>query len=239
MIYSFSDPLANLFGEWASKVTGWSIVLRLVLALLIGFLIGCERSRKRHTAGLRTNILVAVGSAVAMIVNLALAEAGNNTDVARLAAGVITGIGFIGAGAIITNSRAQVTGITTAAALWSSGCLGVAAGAGCYTIAIAGTLIIFLALQLLPSIEHKIKESSRQSNFHIELLTRPDLEKLIDYIRSLGLSVLSIAYDPAYANTGLSVYTIQVYSEAKDRLTCTAIKEKLEKLEYIHYIEII
>jgi len=238
MFLTINDPLVNLL-PWSGSVNTWSILLRLVLAALIGGAIGYERSHSRHTAGLRTNILVCVGSAVAMIVNLALQESGLTTDAVRLAANVLTGIGFIGAGAIITNSRSQVKGITTAAALWADGCIGVGIGAGCYTLSIAAAILIVLALTLLPSLEKRIKAKSRQTNLHIELLSRPDLEKLIDYIRSLNITINSITYDPAYANTGLSVYTVSVYDGSLNYHKSSEIKEMIEKLDYVHYIEII
>jgi len=235
MIFTTIDPISSLLGQWSIDLTLGSIILRLTLATIVGGLIGAERSNKHHTAGLRTNILVCLGSCVAMIVNQFL----DGADNARLGAAVLTGIGFIGAGSIMVTSRSQVTGITTAAALWGGCCIGLAIGCGFYTVAIVATILVVICLICLPAIEAKLKESTRGFELHVELNSRPDLAKLLDLVRSKNIVVKSITYDPAYANTGLSVYSISFFSQGKNYVKYNELIEELKKLDYVHHVDIL
>lgn len=115
-----------------------SLLVRFLLAVLCGGVVGFDRGKSRHAAGLRTHILVCMGSAAVMMVNLYLCQVLNlSTDASRMGAQVISGIGFLGAGSIIVTSRSQVRGITTAAGLWASACMGLAVGAGYFEAAVA------------------------------------------------------------------------------------------------------
>jgi putative Mg2+ transporter-C (MgtC) family protein len=119
------------------------ILIRLLSAAVLGGLFGLEREFRHKKAGMRTNILVALGSALAMVVSIMF-----DADQARIAAGVITGIGFLGGGLII-QSQGQVHGITTAATIWVVAAIGLACGAGYLTAAIAATLIGLATLYFL------------------------------------------------------------------------------------------
>ena len=119
------------------------ILFRLFLAAILGGLFGMEREHKHKDAGLRTNMMVSLGSASAMILSLAF-----EIDPARIASGVITGIGFLGAG-VIMQSRGEVHGITTAATIWVVSSIGMAAGYGYYSLALATSLIGIAVLYLL------------------------------------------------------------------------------------------
>jgi putative Mg2+ transporter-C (MgtC) family protein len=126
------------------------LLLRLVLAAALGAAIGIERELRRKPAGLRTNILIAVGAALFTIVSIELASNGGTPD--RVAAQIVTGIGFLGAGAIMRSGR-NVHGMTTAATIWVNAAIGMAAGAGAYAMAAIGTLVTVGVLTLLPPIE--------------------------------------------------------------------------------------
>lgn len=237
MLLSYQDPIVKLVGDWAYDINVWSVILRVVLACLIGGIIGAERASKHHVAGLRTYILVCLGSCAAMMTNQFISD---SADVARLGAGVVTGIGFLGAGTIMVTSRNQVRGLTTAAALWACGCVGLAIGIGFYTMAIAAAIVILLALVLLPKIEQSLQDRAKLVDIHIELLSRPDLKKLLEYVRSNNIQVLSIAYDPAYANTGLSVYSIALKINKNEQgkyIKHDLLLKKLKALEYVNYVE--
>ncbi|NQT07073.1 MAG: MgtC/SapB family protein [Candidatus Omnitrophica bacterium] len=125
------------------------IIIRIVLALFIGAIIGFERERHGRAAGLRTHMLVCTGSALIAMTSIYLAEnygsISQNCDPARVAAGIITGIGFLGAGTII-RSKTSVLGLTTAASLWAVSGLGLAVGIGFYKAAIFAAIAIFLTL---------------------------------------------------------------------------------------------
>ncbi len=134
------------------------IAKRLLLAALIGGVLGFERELRQKSAGLRTNILIAVGAAVFTVLSVEMA-AGFNADPARIAAQIITGVGFLGAGAIMRTDRGAIHGLTTAATVWVNASLGMAAGAGRYRLAMIGALITALVLFGLPPFERRIERS--------------------------------------------------------------------------------
>lgn len=139
---------------------GWEgICMRLLCAMIVGTVIGIEREYTHRPAGMRTHILVALGACAVMITGqLIFAQYhvyGAVPDPARLAAQVITGVGFLGAGTILREG-ANVKGLTTAASLWSVACLGIAAGGGYYTVALVGMIFIFITLTFFETLQNKL-----------------------------------------------------------------------------------
>jgi len=136
-------------------LTDVQIIMRLVLSVFLGGVIGLERQLHRRTAGLRTHILVCLGSCLIMLTSMYVFDIYSNRvalDPARIASGVITGIGFLGAGAII-REREGVRGLTTAASLWMVAGIGLAVGCGFRNAAIYTTILAFVALYLLRRVE--------------------------------------------------------------------------------------
>ena len=132
----------------------WQVMLfRLLLAAGAGAIVGVERERKDHAAGFRTMLLVSAGSCLFTLMSVVVA--GSEHDPGRIAAGIITGIGFLGAGAIIRHGG-QVQGLTTAASIWAISAVGMAAGLGWWQAVIAGTGLMFLALTLLKWVERRL-----------------------------------------------------------------------------------
>lgn len=135
------------------------ICLRLLCAMIVGMVIGTEREYTNRPAGMRTHILVALGACAVMItgqlVFVQYKAAGGTPDPARLSAQVITGVGFLGAGTILREGS-NVKGLTTAASLWAVACLGIAAGGGYYTVALAGMVFIFITLTIFEVIQNKL-----------------------------------------------------------------------------------
>lgn len=131
------------------EITYGTIFFRLFLSIVIGGVLGLERGRKSRPAGLRTYILVCLGSTVVMMTNQYVSQCMNTGDPVRMGAQVLSGIGFIGAGSIMKTGRNQVRGITTAAGLWAAACIGLAIGIGFYEVAIAGGILIFIVLSLI------------------------------------------------------------------------------------------
>jgi putative Mg2+ transporter-C (MgtC) family protein len=125
-------------------------MLRLLLAAGLGAAIGIEREFRRKPAGLRTNILIALGSALFTTISIQIARGGGTPD--RIAAQIVTGIGFVGAGAIL-RSRGSVHGMTTAATIWINAAVGMAAGAGEFAMASVATLITLIVLAVLAPLE--------------------------------------------------------------------------------------
>jgi len=133
------------------------LMLRLLLAAALGAAIGVERELRRKPAGLRTNILIALGSALFTTMSIDLATSGGTPD--RIAAQIVTGIGFLGAGAIL-RSRGEVHGMTTAATIWVNAAVGMAAGAGAYTTATLATVITLVVLAVLGPAEDYFERRS-------------------------------------------------------------------------------
>lgn len=146
------------------------IMLRLLLAGLLGGVIGYEREHTNRPAGFRTHILVCVGAALVMVTSEFIFEkygATSNIDPARLGAQVISGIGFLGAGTIIRDGF-NVRGLTTAASLWAVSCVGIAAGIGFYGGAVATTILIFVTLITLKKAEKHFSKKNRYRTFIVE-----------------------------------------------------------------------
>ena len=131
------------------ELTVTAIVVRILVAVILGGIIGMERGMKNRPAGLRTYMLVCVGACVVMMINQYTYQVYGVGDPVRLGAQVVSGIGFLGAGTIIVTSHNQIKGLTTAAGLWASACIGLAIGIGLYEIAVVGGAAVFLSLTVL------------------------------------------------------------------------------------------
>jgi putative Mg2+ transporter-C (MgtC) family protein len=141
-------------------ILDWTGIFRLILAAVLAALIGYNREKLNKAAGIRTNVIVAVISCVIMILSVEVAKfsssaSGVEGDPARLAAQVVSGIGFLGAGTIIKQED-KVEGLTTAASLWGVAGLGLAVGYGLYDISIVAALIIFISLRVAPSLKKRV-----------------------------------------------------------------------------------
>jgi putative Mg2+ transporter-C (MgtC) family protein len=139
------------------------ILFRLLLAAGLGAAIGLEREYRMKPAGLRTNILIALGSALFTITSIQLAEIGGTPD--RIAAGIVTGMGFLGGGAIL-RSGTHVQGMTTAATIWVNAAIGMAAGTGQYALATIATAMALVVLAVLPPIEAFFETHSDSADSH-------------------------------------------------------------------------
>jgi putative Mg2+ transporter-C (MgtC) family protein len=142
-------------------MTPRELTLRLLLAAGLGAVLGIEREIRRKPAGLRTNILIALGSAMFTTVSVRLADGGGTPD--RIAAQIVTGIGFLGAGAILRSGR-NVHGMTTAATIWVNAAIGMAAGSGEYGMATIATAITLIVLAVLAPIERRIEGAKRDAD---------------------------------------------------------------------------
>lgn len=148
------------------------ICLRLLCAMVVGMVIGTEREYTNRPAGMRTHILVALGACAVMITGQLIfvqyKALGGTPDPSRLSAQVITGVGFLGAGTILREGT-NVKGLTTAASLWAVACLGIAAGGGYYTVALAGMVFIFITLTIFEAIQVRlVGPGNSLHSYHME-----------------------------------------------------------------------
>lgn len=188
-----------------------SIVARLVLAAFCGGLIGIEREKKRRAAGFRTHILTAMGAAMTTLVGqylLTLGESGAEnfvSDPLRLGAQVISGMGFIGAGAIIVTRRKQVKGLTTAAGLWTTAIIGLAAGAGCYLEVVFSTVMIILAEMLFSKAEYYLMSNPRIVNVYVDFVNKSEIYRINERINEQKIEILDAEITKGSEDEGISV----------------------------------
>jgi len=184
-----------------------SVLLRLVLAMLFGGMIGLERGRKHRAAGFRTYMLVCLGSALTSILSQYLfvqlstvwaeiaTTTGRQVDVSRLGAKVYSGIGFLAAGTIIVTGRQEVKGLTTAAGLWASACMGIAIGAGFYECVVIAFVLMFLCIHFLPLVEGYLLENARNMNIYVELRSLDEIGTLLARVKAQGVQIYNVEID--------------------------------------------
>lgn len=155
--------------DFAREIDLLSVTVRLLAALLCGGLIGIEREFKRRPAGFRTHILICLGAALTTLTSQYLyLSLHMYTDIARLGAQVIAGVGFIGAGAIVVTRRQRVKGLTTAAGLWTDAIIGLVCGAGYLEGALAATAMVLIAELFLIKIEYRFARQATDMNLYVE-----------------------------------------------------------------------
>jgi putative Mg2+ transporter-C (MgtC) family protein len=182
--------------DYLRELNIWSVMLRLTVAMVFGGLIGLERGRKGRAAGFRTYMVVCLGAALTMVMgqyegymltevwNEVVSKTDARADVSRFGAQVINGIGFLGAGTIIVTRKQEVKGVTTAAGLWASACVGLAIGAGFYEAVLIAFLAIFLSIRVLTPVENVIIENARNMNLYVEFDSLDDIGAIIGKIKS-------------------------------------------------------
>ena len=234
-----TDPIATFLGSWSTALNGYSIFFRIILAVLLSAIIGWERSSKRHSAGFRTFIIVTLSGTVVMLIDLYMNSIFGG-QFFLLSALAIVSAARIATRTLFFTSRNQIMGLTTAVALWGSCILGLAVGAGLYTITAITFLTMILCLSKLPTLEFYLKNRSNHFEIHLELINSLNLQNFVSTIRKLGLTIDAIEMNPAYANSGLSVYSIAISissEELKKYKTHKEIIEALATLDYIYHIE--
>lgn len=190
--------------DFLRELNIWSVVLRLTLAMIFGGFIGLERGRKGRAAGFRTYMMVCLGAALTMILGQyegymltgvwkeVARRADIRADVSRFGAQVINGIGFLGAGTIIVTRRQEVKGVTTAAGLWASACVGLAIGAGFYEAVLLAFLAIFLSIRVLTPVENVAIENARNMNLYVEFESMDSIGAIISKIKSQGAHIYEV-----------------------------------------------
>ena len=213
-----------------------SIVVRLVLAVLCGGIIGIERERKRRPAGFRTHILICLGAAITTLTSqYILFELQLPTDPMRLGAQVIAGIGFIGAGAIIVTRHRQVKGLTTAAGLWVTAIVGLCCGAGFYEGVILATLIILVAEMLFSKLEYFIISHARTSNIFVEYTHNDTLAKILETIKQTGAYIIELELSKSSTSNNNSTVTFSIKSSRNT--SCQALMTMISKLDGVVSVE--
>jgi putative Mg2+ transporter-C (MgtC) family protein len=225
-----------------------SYLVRLAIACLLGAVIGFERDIHGRAAGLRTNMLVCMGSALFMLISVSVAEKFSSNpgdpllrvDPSRIAAQIVTGIGFLGAGAIIKEGF-NIRGLTTAACLWVSAGVGMAAGAGYFEMAILVTLIGLFTLVVVNHFE-KIYAKDSYRILEITVANDADISSLISVVKRKRLKILFLDFDRDYkTNRMVITFTIRLfYKGVTDKLSHRIVNDlencgyPIQKLKWGH-----
>lgn len=218
------------------EVTYLAVVLRIFAAVIFGGIIGLERGMKNRPAGLRTYMLVCVGSCLIMLTNQYLFQVSGAGDPMRLGAQVVSGIGFLGAGTIIVTKHNQIKGLTTAAGLWAAAGVGLALGVGFYEAALAAGFAIFSILTLLQKWDDKMHRNTKIIELYIELSESCAVGSLIRNLRDLNLEVesLQIEHDVVLEDNARPLIATL---KSKKRGDHNILLEKIKSFEGVVHLE--
>lgn len=230
-----NDPIAKLLGEWAQTVTIGSVLIRVALAIVFAFIVGCERSRKGHTAGLKTFLLLSLTSASCMIIDNAL-----GLTFPACSIGAIISSAILGGNSILFGAKNQIKGLTTSAWLWTCSIFGLLAGAGLYTTSLILMVVYAIILWLFPDVEKGLKKASKHFEIHVELLNKNNLKGFMTTLRELGLRIDDVEINSAFINSGLSVYSMKLTIESdelKKQKSHDDLIQALRSIDYVQYID--
>ena len=233
-----TDIIAKLLGIWSSEVNIASTALKTVMAVLMALILGCERAKNRHAAGLRTLIVLSIGSVLAGIADMYFVEV-LGTQFAFLSAAVVIGIAIISANTIIFSSKNQIKGLTTSMGVWAMAIISALLGFGLYTASLIGFVALMIGFLAFTKLESYIKTRSNHLEVHLELKSRNSLQEFMGTIREFGLKIDDIESNPAYANSGLGVYSVKltvVGDKLKNKRHADII-EALSVLDCVYFIE--
>ena len=218
------------------ELTYMAVGLRILAALIFGGIIGLEREMKNRPAGLRTYMLVCVGSCLIMMTNQYIFQATATGDPTRMSAQVVSGIGFLGAGTIVVTQRNQIKGLTTAAGLWACAADGLALGIGFYEAALIGGVAIYVVLTLLHRWDDRMRMKGRVFDIYFELSKEYPLGNFMRAVRAMDLELSGIRMESdTVLRDGASAFIATV--KAKHRVAHASILSEISKLDGVDYLE--
>ncbi len=221
-----------------TEITPATTIVRLVISLFFGTIVGAERQLRRRDAGIRTFSLICMGSAAAMLVSIWLPQTYPNFlngDPGHIAAQVLTGIGFLGAGAII-QSRGSIQGLTTAACIWGMAVIGLAVGAGMYIAAACATVLTLFVLLSLEKLEKRLFLDGVNKILTVYCnTTSPDLEAIEIILRKNHVYVISIFYENDFEkDNAVITYKVNIKSVS----TYNTLFNEIRMLGYVTQIRL-
>lgn len=224
-----------IFGINFSELNEWSILLRLVLSAVLGAILGLERTRKLRPAGLRTYMLVCIGSCVVMLSGLYVFERyGPGFDPARMAAQVISGIGFLGAGTIIVTANHKVKGLTTAAGLWAAACMGIAIGLGFYIVIAGSFLLLVFTMSAADRLESLYYRKLNRISIYLVISSLDMLRDIINSVKEDGIEFSSIEFSETIEHEGVAISAVL---RMKKFITHDVVLEKLMSNDNVIFVE--
>lgn len=218
------------------EVTYVAIAFRIISAFVLGGIIGLERGMKNRPAGLRTYMLVCVGSCLIMLTNQYIYQVFGTGDPVRMGAQVVSGIGFLGAGTIVVTKRNQIKGLTTAAGLWAAAAVGLALGIGFYEAAFFGGTLVFVIITVIHSWDNQIHRFSKTVEVYVELSRDISLAEFTRSIRDLDIEVdgIQMEHDNIHEN-GIRSFIVGL--KAKKMRTHAELFSDIRSIPGVIYLE--
>ncbi len=214
----------------------WNTLLRAFLAAVMGGIVGMERGKQGRAAGMRTHILVCLGAALTAMTGMYAVEVlGYASDPLRIAAQVVSGIGFLGVGTILIKGRFQITGLTTAAGLWTVAAIGISLGIGFYEGAVVIFTLAVLATTIMARLEYRIKRRNTRFGIYLEIVGADNVKATVKQL-SENYPTTDIQITPprsgTQGNVGIEA-NVHTTTKSFSDLTPKSMAEELEKLEHV------
>lgn len=225
------------FMDIAASWTAAGIWIRLIFSLAVGLVIGIDRAMKRRSAGVKTHVLVCMGSALVMLTSEYLVRTfpEAKADITRMGAQVISGVGFLGVGTIMITGRNQVRGLTTAACLWICACVGLAAGAGFVEGAAYALILIVVTLKVLARVDVIVHERANVFSFYLEFNVNKSVAGFIDEMRmkDVRISSFDVTKNKIKGEGPSATMTVEV----RDKELKKTLLHDIQAMEYVRYAE--
>lgn len=225
----------DMFHNFLTEMTFESVALRLVLAAVLGGVVGVERAHKRYAAGIRTFALVCLGSALATVTALYLGVLSAEADIGRIPAQILCGIGFLGAGTIIVTDRKQIRGLTTAAGLWVTSAIGIAVGAGFIWAALLCAGLVLLTTYGMHYMSRYVENHTRTIEIYVEI-ERMQVDKLLHFIREQDYLMISMERrnEPPIMDGDIA---LRIELDMRKQYYHPQLMDDIMGVEGVHYIE--
>ncbi len=223
------DWLVNTTHNWSML----SVFFRLLLALIVGLIIGIDREMKRRVAGIKTHILVCLGACIVMITSQYMMETFvDGGDPARMGAQVISGVGFLGVGTIIVTGRNQVRGLTTAASIWVCACMGLASGIGFIEGVLITLVMLVFTLKVLGRLDKLVHRKAKTFDLFIEFTDNKGLTRFMDKMRTDGvrLGTVTIGKGEGEDDGPNAIVAVKLYEKDREQFVSGLQREKYIKL---------
>ena len=212
-----------------------AIALRLIGALVCGAMVGLDREMRNKKAGLKTHVLVCLGAALCMIVSecIILGREGVTTDATRIAANVVTGVGFLCAATLMTRGNGSLHGLTTAAGLWSTAVIGLACGTGWLEVGLLAAVIILLVFAILGRVDAYVSSISRGFDLYAELVSYEGVPQVLDVLHANGVHFS----DLHVSKTPMDTAVVQLTATTPHLGEKEALAKELRALSSVRYLE--
>ena len=221
--------------DYLKELNILSVIVRILLAIICGGVIGIERRRAHQSAGMRTYMLVCMGAAIVMATGQYMYDTFKTGDPSRLGAQVISGIGFLGAGSIITSGKTKVRGLTTAAGLWVSACIGLALGIGFYSAGLIATLVVYLIMARLKRLEYRFLVDDIYLEIYLEYDDALSVSDIAQQAERNGLKIEEVQHGTKGKGFQKALITFRnTQNESRDHVL--KILEHVEGVRYVKYI---